>query len=101
MTRGMARECGATDSVTSPTYAIVNEYRGKRKVCHFDMYRVQSADSLYEIGWDDYLASGALCIIEWSENILDALPKNTVFIKIDKTSDTSRKISVFEKEASI
>lgn len=98
MVRGMARECGSIDSVSSPTYAIVNEYRGKKPICHFDMYRIVGEDSLFDIGWDDYLSSGAICIVEWSENITRALPKNTVFIKIEKTGESSRKIIVFECE---
>ena len=61
-TRGLARGFGCTVPVSSPTYTIVNEYPGKRKICHFDMYRLGDADALYDIGWEDYLDSGALCV---------------------------------------
>lgn len=80
--------------VSSPTYTIVNEYRGQRKIAHFDMYRILDSDGLYEIGWEDYLDSGALCVVEWSENIEDALPSDTLMIKIEKISDTDRRITV-------
>lgn len=94
ITRGFARAAGCVDPVSSPTYTIVNEYRGPRKIAHFDMYRISDSDSLYEIGWEDYLESGALCVIEWSENIEDALPEDTLVIKIEKISDTDRRITV-------
>ncbi|MBQ6934797.1 MAG: tRNA (adenosine(37)-N6)-threonylcarbamoyltransferase complex ATPase subunit type 1 TsaE, partial [Clostridia bacterium] len=94
ITRGFVRAAGCTDMVSSPTYTIVNEYRGPRKVAHFDMYRILDSDSLYEIGWEDYLDSGALCVVEWSENIEDALPDDTLTITIEKISDTDRRITV-------
>jgi len=94
ITRGFARAAGCVDMVSSPTYTIVNEYRGPRKVAHFDMYRILDSDGLYEIGWEDYLDSGALCVVEWSENIEDALPADTLVIRIEKISDTDRRITV-------
>lgn len=99
--RGVARAMGVIDSVSSPTYAIVNEYRGKRKLVHFDMYRVPDTDSLYEIGWDDYLSSGALCAVEWSENVLGAMPKDTLYIRIEKTAENVRTISVGDEVVKI
>ena len=95
-TRGVARAVGCTDQVSSPTYTIVNEYRGRRNIAHFDMYRILDSDGLYEIGWDDYLESGALCVVEWSENISDALPPDTIKITIEKTGETSRTIRTEE-----
>ncbi len=96
LTRGVARRLGCLDRASSPTYAIVNEYRGPRPVCHFDMYRIQDSDALYDIGWEDYLESGALCVVEWSENILDALPPDTLFVKIEILSPSRRRITVTE-----
>lgn len=93
-TRGVARAAGCIDAVSSPTYTIVNEYRGGRKIAHFDMYRIADSDGLYEIGWDDYLESGALCVVEWSEHISDALPPDTVTIILEKTGETTRTIKV-------
>lgn len=97
LVRGVAQALGTVDSVSSPTYAIVNEYRGPRPICHFDMYRITDSDALYDIGCEDYLESGALCVVEWSENILDALPEDTLYVRIDKISETRRRIAVLEK----
>ena len=73
-TRGLARGLGIPDRVTSPTFTIVNEYEGGRlPLFHFDMYRLDSADDLFDIGWEDYLARGGVCAVEWSENVEEAL----------------------------
>ena len=69
-TRGLAAGLGVTEQVTSPTYTIVNEYlSGRMPLFHFDMYRLDSADDLFDIGWEDYLARGGVCAVEWSENV--------------------------------
>ena len=70
--RGMARGMGLDCRVSSPTFTIVNEYLGQRELIHFDMYRLSSADELFDIGWEDYLARGAVCVVEWSEKVQDA-----------------------------
>ncbi len=73
-TRGLAAGLGVTEQVTSPTYTIVNEYlSGRMPLFHFDMYRLGSADELFDIGWEDYLARGGICAVEWSENVEEAL----------------------------
>ena len=73
-TRGLAAGLGVTEQVTSPTYTIVNEYlSGRMPLFHFDMYRLGSADDLFDIGWEDYLARGGVCAVEWSENVEEAL----------------------------
>lgn len=73
-TRGLAAGLGVTDAVTSPTYTIVNEYMsGRIPLFHFDMYRLSSSEELFDIGWEDYLARGGVCAVEWSENVEDAL----------------------------
>ena len=81
-TRGLARGLGCRGRVTSPTFTIVNEYEGKTPLFHFDMYRLGSSDELFDIGWDDYLARGGVCAVEWSERISDALPDGTIFVDI-------------------
>ena len=68
--RGMAKGMGLTCRVSSPTFTIVNEYIGERELIHFDMYRLESADELFDIGWEDYLARGGICAVEWSEGVL-------------------------------
>ena len=82
-TRGLARGLGIPDRVTSPTFTIVNEYEGGRlPLFHFDMYRLSSSDELYDIGWEDYLARGGVCAVEWSEIVSDALEENEL-IRVD------------------
>ena len=93
-TRGLARGLGCTDLVTSPTYTIVNEYLGGRlSLFHFDMYRLASADDLWDIGWDDYLDRGGICAVEWSENVAEAL-EDPITVTIEKTGETSRRITI-------
>lgn len=82
-TRGLAKGLGIVDGVSSPTFAIVNEYNGKFSVYHFDMYRITGWDDLYSTGFFDYLGNGVL-VIEWSENIENALPEDAVRIHIEK-----------------
>ncbi len=93
-TRGLARGLGCTDLVTSPTYTIVNEYlSGRMPLFHFDMYRLASAEDLWDIGWEDYLERGGVCAVEWSENVAEAL-EDPIFVHIEKTGDESRKITI-------
>ena len=79
-TRGLARGLGCTCRVTSPTFTIVNEYSGALPLFHFDMYRLDSEDDLFDIGWDDYLARGGVCAVEWSERVEDALPEDALWV---------------------
>ena len=92
--RGMARGMGLTCRVSSPTFTIVNEYEGPRELIHFDMYRLGSADELFDIGWEDYLSRGGVCAVEWSENVMDALPEDTVWVRIAREGDTARSITI-------
>ena len=83
LVRGIARGVGSKSEVSSPTFALVHEYTdGKIPLYHFDMYRVASWDDLYSTGFFDYLETGVL-VIEWSENIEEALPPQTVFITLE------------------
>lgn len=93
-TRGFASYFGIS-GVKSPTYTIVNEYRGKANVFHFDMYRLQTDDDLYSIGFDDYVERDGFCIAEWSENIAEFLPDNSIFVTITRTDkENERKIEI-------
>ena len=84
-TRGLARGLGYTGRVTSPTFTIVNEYEGGRlPLFHFDMYRLQDADALFDIGWEDYLCRGGICAVEWSEQMDPALPPQTIFVTLGR-----------------
>ena len=95
-TRGLARGLGCPGRVTSPTFTIVNEYEGRLPLFHFDVYRLENSDALLDIGWDDYLDRGGVCAVEWSENIADALPADTVFVRICRCEghDTWREITI-------
>ena len=93
-TRGLARGLGYREPVTSPTYTIVNEYLGGRlPLFHFDMYRLQSDDDLWDIGWEDYLDRGGVCAVEWSENVPEAMA-GALTVNIEKLGDTDRKITI-------
>ena len=96
--RGMARGMGLNCRVSSPTFTIVNEYLGDRELIHFDMYRISGADELFEIGWEDYLARGAVCAVEWSENVQVAFYGDEYRVTIEKLGDTRRKITIEEGE---
>ena len=94
-TRGLARGLGCTCRVTSPTFTIVNEYSGALPLFHFDMYRLDSSDELFDIGWEDYLSRGGVCAVEWSERVEDALPDDTLWVSIARgTGENDRIITV-------
>ena len=88
--RGMGLKC----RVSSPTFTIVNEYEGDRELFHFDMYRLASGDELFDIGWEDYLARGAVCAVEWSENVEDAFTGEEIIVRFEKTGPTDRRIII-------
>ena len=93
-TRGLAKGLGCTDMVTSPTYTIVNEYlSGKMPLFHFDMYRLGSADDLWDIGWEDYLDRGGICAVEWSENVEEAM-EGAISVTIEKLGEDARRITI-------
>ena len=95
-TRGLAKGMGIDCHVSSPTFAIVNDYGGNPPLVHFDMYKVDSWDSLYSSGFFDYLDMGAVLSVEWSENIENALPENTVRVTIEKGEDENSRIITVE-----
>ena len=94
--RGMAQGLGIPQRVTSPTFTIVNEYQGGRlPLFHFDMYRLGSSEELYEIGWEDYLARGGVCAVEWSEIVADALEEDCIRVDIRQgETENQRKITI-------
>lgn len=98
LVRGMARGLGLDCRVCSPTFTIVNEYSapGKTELFHFDMYRLGSADELFDIGWEDYLARDGICAVEWSENVEEAFDGSEWRVIFRKTGDNSREITVEE-----
>ena len=93
-TRGLARGLGCRETVTSPTYTIVNEYLGGRlPLFHFDMYRQTSSDDLWDIGWEDYLDRQGVCAVEWSENVPEAMA-GALTVRIEKLGDSVRRITI-------
>lgn len=96
-TKGFADGLGITEHITSPTFTIVNEYSGRLKFYHFDVYRIEDEDEMYEIGFDEYLFGNGVCLIEWAEKIKNLLPNHAVQINITKNLEKGldyRKIEV-------
>lgn len=97
-TSGFVKGLGINADVSSPTFAICNEYIGNDcRVYHFDMYRIESWDDLYSTGFFDYIDSGAYILAEWSENVFGALPDDSVIIEIEKLGDNDRRFKVMNK----
>ena len=94
-TQGLCNGLGIDADVTSPTFAIVNEYYGRPlSVFHFDMYRIENEDQLFNIGFDDYLDYDGVLAIEWSENIADFFDDNNITVTFEKLDETVRKITI-------
>lgn len=99
--KAVCEELGVTDVINSPTFAIVNEYRSDTTgelIYHFDFYRIKKLEEVYDMGYEDYFYSGALCFIEWPELIEDLLPGNTVNVYIEETENSSRMIRFNDAE---
>lgn len=94
--REIAAQLGATDTVTSPTFAIVNQYKGKgnRRIHHFDFYRINDIREAYDFGYEEYFFSGDLCLVEWPEKIEQLLPENVMTVRITVDSDTARTFEI-------
>lgn len=94
--REIAAQLGAGDVVTSPTFALVNQYvgTGGRRICHFDFYRIDRIEEAYDLGYEEYFYSGDLCLIEWPEKIEELLPDNTMNVRIGVLSDEERSIEI-------
>lgn len=92
---GLAEGLNFNGEVSSPTFAIINEYLGGRlNLYHFDMYRVSGWDDLYSTGYFEYMESGGVLAVEWSENIETALPSNTIRVTIKRLDETKREITI-------
>jgi tRNA threonylcarbamoyladenosine biosynthesis protein TsaE len=95
--KGAAAALGVIDNVTSPTYPLINWYRGPRTVVHVDAYRLKSPGEVLSLGFEDILAEGHTCFIEWADKIERFLPADTVRIRFTALSETERRIEVIEK----
>lgn len=94
LTKGIALGLGIRDHITSPTFNIVNEYDGRLKFYHFDVYRVNDPDEIAAIGFDEYIFSDAASVIEWADYIRELIPEEHIQIQITKESETRRNISI-------
>jgi len=93
-TRGIAAGLGINEIVSSPTFTIVNEYHGEVPLFHFDMYRLNDESELFDIGWDDYLERGGVCVVEWSERVPGAFPLDTIVVRLKYLDENSREIEI-------
>lgn len=91
-TRGLAKALCVKEEVSSPTFAIVNDYGGNPPLYHFDMYRVETWDDLYSSGFFDFYEAGGILAVEWSENIENALPENTIRVNIERGEHDNQRI---------
>ncbi len=99
--KAICEELGVEDTITSPTFAIVNEYRSDlagELIYHFDFYRIKKLDEVYDMGYEDYFYSGAICFIEWPELIEELLPGNTVKVSIEELPNGEREVTLSELE---
>lgn len=97
--KAICQELGVSDVITSPTFAIVNEYRSDlagELIYHFDFYRIKKLGEVYDMGYEDYFYSGALCFIEWPELVEELLPGNTVKVTIEEEENGGRKVTLEE-----
>ncbi len=93
--KALCEELGVEEVITSPTFAIVNEYRSEttgQLIYHFDFYRIKKIEEVYDMGYEDYFYSGALCFLEWPELIEELLPADTVKVTISQQEDGSRRL---------
>lgn len=93
--KSICEELGVTDVINSPTFAIVNEYRSDETgelIYHFDFYRIKKLDEVYDMGYEDYFYSGALCFIEWPELVEEVLPGDAVKVTIEEVEDGTRSV---------
>jgi len=96
--QSVCKTLGSEDVVTSPTFALVNEYKTteQKAIFHFDFYRINKIEEAFDLGYEDYLYSGNYCFIEWPEMIESLLPENIVKVKIDVNEDGTRTISALK-----
>ena len=94
--KAICEELGVTDVITSPTFAIVNEYHSEqtpKPIFHFDFYRIKKLEEVYDMGYEDYFYSGSLCFLEWPELIEEILPLDVIKVKIEEQTDGSRTVT--------
>ena len=99
MAKGMAVGLGIDEDIVSPTFTIVQEYQGRLPFYHFDIYRIMDEDELFEIGWDEYVNGNGVCLVEWADQVPEAIPPEAIWLTIEKDLSQGiayRKITVSE-----
>ncbi len=94
ITKGIAESLGVTDTITSPTFCLISEYSGKMPLYHMDVYRLDGGEDFINLGTDDMIYGDGVSIIEWSEKIMEELPKKTIILKLEPQEDGSRIITI-------
>ena len=94
ITKGIAQALDISDTITSPTFCLISEYYGKMPLYHMDVYRLEGGEDFVNLGTDDMIYGDGVSIIEWSEKIMNELPKRTIILKITPQDDGSRKIEI-------
>ncbi|MBU5436589.1 tRNA (adenosine(37)-N6)-threonylcarbamoyltransferase complex ATPase subunit type 1 TsaE [Tissierella sp. MSJ-40] len=98
LTKSIGKGLGVEEYITSPTFALINEYEGRVRVYHFDVYRLENVDELYDLGFDEYFYGNGVSIVEWAEKIEKLLPKERIIINIDKGKTLDERIIVITGE---
>jgi tRNA threonylcarbamoyladenosine biosynthesis protein TsaE len=93
-TKGIAVGLGIEEYITSPSFTIMNEYEGRLPLHHFDVYRIENIEEMFEIGFDEYLFGNGICVVEWGDIVKDMLPKDTINISILRLDDSVREIFI-------
>lgn len=94
LTKSVAKALEVTEYVTSPSYTIVNEYEGRLPVYHFDVYRINEIEELYEIGYEEYFFGHGVTIIEWASMIMELLPEDAIYVEIERVDEFERKFTI-------
>lgn len=100
LVKGIARGLGIADAITSPTFTLVNTYEGDITLHHFDVYRINDPEELFEIGWEEYFGPEAVCIVEWGDRVKELLPPKSIWIKISRdAADPDKREIIVERRA--
>jgi len=94
ITKGIAKALEIEEDITSPTFTLISEYEGKLPLYHMDVYRLDSTEDFINLGTEDIIYGKGISIIEWSEKVMEALPKSTIILKLEAQTDDSRIISI-------
>ncbi|AKJ64320.1 tRNA (adenosine(37)-N6)-threonylcarbamoyltransferase complex ATPase subunit type 1 TsaE [Kiritimatiella glycovorans] len=95
--QGLARACGVDQPVTSPTFTLINEYRGRRRVYHIDLYRIADPEELRDLGWEQYMEPDGITVVEWAERAADAFPGTAIHIRFDYGKEPEERILCFDR----